>query len=69
MRVARLTRIRDHQQGDVIVHEGAKGRDLYIILDGEVTVSRDDREVAVLRAGDFFRELALFDPAPRNATV
>jgi CRP/FNR family cyclic AMP-dependent transcriptional regulator len=32
-------------------------------------VLRGGREVAELGPGDYFGELSLFDPAPRNATV
>jgi cAMP-dependent protein kinase regulator len=55
--------------GEVLVREGDTGNEFFVIGTGEVTVSRDGKEIARLGPGEFFGELALFDEAPRNATV
>jgi hypothetical protein len=43
--------------------------ELFVILSGTATVSRRDSQVATLSASDYFGELALLDPTPRNATI
>ena len=52
-----------------VVSEGDRGDNFYVITSGKGRVTRGGREVAELGPGDYFGELSLFDPAPRNATV
>ena len=55
--------------GEILVKEGSRGHEFYVIVDGAATVSRSGKKVAKLGAGDYFGELALLDPAPRDATI
>ncbi len=55
--------------GSTLVKEGEAGHEFFVVLEGEVSVQVGDREVAVLKEGDWFGELAIIDPAPRDATV
>ena len=57
------------QAGEVIVREGRLGRELFVILDGTATVTRNGRVVNILRTGDYFGELAAIEAVPRSATV
>jgi CRP/FNR family transcriptional regulator, cyclic AMP receptor protein len=56
-------------EGQNVVHQGEAGSQFFVITAGSADVTRDGHVVASLGPGDYFGELALFDPAPRNATV
>ena len=55
--------------GTELVREGDRGTEFFVVLSGEVSVVAGGTEVAVLKEGDFFGELALLDPGERDATV
>jgi CRP-like cAMP-binding protein len=67
--IARLAERLDVQAGEVILREGRRGRELFIILEGRATVTRAGRVVNILGAGDHFGELAAIEDQPRTATV
>ena len=55
--------------GEALVRQGEVGFDMFIILDGTVSVTRDGERVATLTAGDAVGELAVLSGHPRSATV
>jgi len=59
----------DVPAGTVLVRQGARDRDLYLILRGEALATRDAAIVVTLGVGDFFGEFALIAGEPRSATI
>lgn len=53
----------------VLVEQGAPDSGLQIVLEGDVSVEVDGRQVSVLTGGDYFGEISLIDGEPRSATV
>lgn len=65
---------RNYPKGAVIVNEGEEGNSLFVIQTGSVKayLSDDKGKEVVLSTpgpGEYFGELALFDDAPRSASV
>jgi CRP/FNR family cyclic AMP-dependent transcriptional regulator len=55
--------------GKVLARQGEAGLELFILLDGTASVTRDGQRVATRTAGDVVGELAVLSHRPRNATV
>jgi CRP-like cAMP-binding protein len=67
--IARSTDEVSVDAGREIVTEGTAGHDFYLIVDGAASVTRRGVQVAELGPGQYFGEMALLDPAPRDANV
>ena len=67
-------RVQSYEQGKVLCRENATENIFYMILDGEVQVTKlvnntENRLLNTLSPGDFFGEMGLIHNAPRAATV
>ena len=65
--------IDEYGVGDVIFEEGTTGRELYVVLDGEVEIAKvvGGRKTVIisLGKGEFFGEMAVIDGSARSATA
>jgi CRP-like cAMP-binding protein len=67
--LAKVTEDLEVEAGKVLCREGETAREFFVIVDGEVEVTKDGRRLSMLTEGDFFGEIALIEDLPRTATV
>jgi CRP/FNR family cyclic AMP-dependent transcriptional regulator len=67
--LARATEDLKVEPGTVLCREGSLGREFFVIVDGEVDVTKDGKRLATRGSGDFFGEIALITTTKRTATV
>lgn len=70
-RVAEVCREMSFEGGDHVFKEGESGNRLYLILSGEVRISRTipgsgEEALAILKPGSLFGEMAVFDRSERS---
>jgi len=67
-------RTRSYKRGEMLFRKDDPGAHLYVVLDGAVKIALpgefgQEALVSIMRTGDFFGELALFDGSPRSASA
>ena len=67
--LAKRTDDLDFAAGKVLCKEGESGGEFYVIMSGEVEVTRGGQKLATVGDGGFFGEISLMQDVPRNATV
>ncbi len=70
-RVAEVCRSQEFQSAEFIFREGESGNRLFLIVEGEVRISRTipgsgEEALAVLKAGALFGEMSVFDRSERS---
>jgi CRP-like cAMP-binding protein len=59
----------DLREGKEMTKQGSRGREFFVLLEGDAEVKKDGRRINRLKGGDFFGEIALVSDVPRTATV
>jgi CRP-like cAMP-binding protein len=65
--------INEYDVADVIFEEGSTGRELYVVLEGQVEIAKvsgaSKTTIVTLGKGEFFGEMAVIDGSSRSATA
>lgn len=72
MALATFSQERTYSSGSWIFREGDEGREMFVVLEGKIRISKfipggGEEALAILVRGDFFGEMALIDNKPRSA--
>jgi CRP-like cAMP-binding protein len=59
----------DLPKGKELTREGERGREFFVLIEGEADVHKSGRRVNTLGPGDFLGEISLITKVPRTATV
>lgn len=69
--LASLSKEKRFKREEYLFREGQEGDALYIVLEGQIRISKDtaagEEALAILDRGDYFGEMALIDRQPRSA--
>jgi CRP/FNR family transcriptional regulator, cyclic AMP receptor protein len=67
--IAKLVRDRDVHAGDILCEQGESGTDAFVIVEGDVAVFFNDKQIAEIGPGEVVGELSVERGGIRTATL
>jgi signal transduction histidine kinase len=55
--------------GEYLCHEGSPGDDMFILLEGELKITKHTKFITTIKPVEYIGEMALIEAKPRSATV
>ena len=69
-KLLRLSKIREYEDGERIIHEGDQDPWLYFMLSGKIRITKEGMEINTIdKKGEIFGEMRIIDSMKRSATV
>jgi len=69
-KLLKLSKIREYQDGEVIIQEGDQDSWVYFLLSGKIRISKGDHEIGKIeKKGEIFGEMRIIDSMARSASV
>jgi CRP/FNR family cyclic AMP-dependent transcriptional regulator len=69
-KLLKLSKIREYQDGEVIIQEGDQDPWMYILLSGKIRIFKEGHEIArTEQRGEIFGEMRVIDSKARSASV
>lgn len=65
-----LSKIREYEDGELIIQEGDQDPWMYILLSGKIRIAKDNHEIGTIgKVGEIFGEMRIIDSKARSASV
>ena len=69
-KLLKLSKIRQYQNGEVIIREGGQDSWMYILLSGRVRILKENHQISTIeKSGEIFGEMRIIDKKERSASA
>ena len=67
--VSQISKAKNYDNGEMIFRDGDVGDSMFIVLEGKISITKGDKEIALLDKGASLGEMALLDNENRSANA
>lgn len=67
--VSQISKAKNYDNGEIIFRDGDVGDSMFIVLEGKISITKGDKEIALLDKGASLGEMALLDNENRSANA